>query len=364
MTDRQKVYTKVVKTLKQMMEMSHQGHLVTLAMMITGIVLSRNAQLSQMSSEVPVAAKEKSVEMRLRRWVKHGKIDADVIYMPFARQILASLANASLVLVMDGSQAGRGCMVLMVGVLYKKRALPIAWVAYKGKKGHTSAQRHIQALEKVLPLLPAGSEVVLLGDAEYDTTEMLVWVKANTDWQYVLRTSPQIYVQEGANSQPISAYPLAKGQLFHRHQVGFTQDATVLLNLIGWWGSRYKEPIFLVTNLANVYQACRFYRRRFQIETFFSDQKSRGFHIHKSHLSDPVRLGRMLVAACLAYIWMICQGLWVIASNHSSLIDRTDRTDKSLFRLGLDWIKYALKRNLHIEPIFWFQPLAGLENVR
>lgn len=38
--------------------------------------------------------------------------------MPFARQILASLANAPLVLVMDGSQAGRGCMVLMVGVLY------------------------------------------------------------------------------------------------------------------------------------------------------------------------------------------------------------------------------------------------------
>ena len=146
-TDRRKVYTKVVKTLKQMMEMSHQGHLVTLAMMITGIVLSRDAQLSQMSSEVPVAVKEKSVEMRLRRWVKHGKIDADVIYMPFARQILASLANALLVLVMDGSQAGRGCMVLMVGVLYKQRALPIAWVAYKGKKGHTGAQRHIQALE-------------------------------------------------------------------------------------------------------------------------------------------------------------------------------------------------------------------------
>jgi hypothetical protein len=364
MTDRQKVYTKVVKTLKQMMEMSHQGHLVTLAMMITGIVLSRNAQLSQMSSEVPVAAKDKSVEMRLRRWVKHGKIDADVIYLPFARQILASLANAPLVLVMDGSQAGRGCMVLMVGVLYKKRALPITWVAYKGKKGHTSAQRHIQALEKVLPLLPSGSEVVLLGDAEYDTTEMLVWLETHTDWQYVLRTSPQIYVQEGPNSQPISAYPLAQGQLFHRHQVGFTQDATVSLNLIGWWGSRYQEPIFLVTNLPNAYQACRFYRRRFQIETFFSDQKSRGFHIHKSHLSDPVRLGRMLVAACLAYIWMICQGLWVSASNKTSLIDRTDRTDKSLFRLGLDWIKYALKRNLHFEPVFWFQPVAVVENVR
>ena len=66
----------------------------------------------------------------------------------------------------------------------------------------------------------------------------------------------------------------------------------------------------------------------------------------------------MLVAACLAYIWMVCQGLWVIASNNTGLIDRTDRTDKSLFRLGLDWINYALKRNLHFEPVFWFQPVA------
>ena len=364
MTDRQKVYTKVVKTLKEMMEMSHQGHLVTLAMMITGIVLSRNAQLSLISSEVPIAAKDKSIEMRLRRWVKHEKIDADVIYMPFARQILAALAMSPLLLVMDGSQAGRGCMVLMVGVLYKKRALPIAWIVYKGKKGHTTAQRHIQVLEKVLPLLPSESEVVLLGDAEYDTTEMLVWVQANTHWQYVLRTSPQIYVQEGQNSQPIGAYPLAKGQVFHRNQVGFTQDATVSINLIGWWGSRYEEPIFLITNVPNAYQACRFYRRRFQIETFFSDQKSRGFNIHKSHLSAPVRLGRMLIAACLAYIWMVYQGLWVIASKNTGLIDRTDRIDKSLFRLGLDWLKCALKRNLHFEPIFWFQPEEGVVNVR
>ena len=363
MTDRQKVYTKVVKTLKEMMEMSHQGHLVTLAMLITGIVMGRNAQLSQISAEVPADAKDKSVEMRLRRWVKHAGIDPDIIYMPFTRQILEALSGSPLILVMDGSQAGRGCMVLMVGVLYKKRALPIAWIAYKGKKGHTTAQRHIQALEKVLPLLPDDSKVVLLGDAEYDTTEMLLWMKKHTNWQYVLRTSPQIYVQEGQNSQPIGNYPLSKGQLFHRQQVGFTQDAVISLNLIGWWASRYDDPIFLVSNIANPYQACRFYRRRFQIETFFSDQKSRGFHIHKSHLADPARLSRLLIAACLAYIWMICQGLWVIVSNNVGLIDRTDRMDKSLFRLGLDWIKCALKRNLHFEPVFWFQPVELSANV-
>ncbi len=40
MTDRMKVYTQVLKTLKGQLSMFHQGYLVTLAMMITGIVMS------------------------------------------------------------------------------------------------------------------------------------------------------------------------------------------------------------------------------------------------------------------------------------------------------------------------------------
>ena len=363
MTDRHRVYTKVKKTLKRMMKLDHQGQVVTLAMMISGIVMSRHAQLSAMSSEIPTETKEKSIEMRMRRWVK-DEIDEEAVYMPFARQILEALFHLPLVLVMDGSQAGRGCMVLMVGVLYQRRALPIAWLAYKGKKGHTSAKRHKQVLEKVLPLLPEGSDVVLLGDAEYDTTEMLEWIENNTAWKYILRTSPQIYVQTNEGSQPIRDYPLEKGHLFYLNDVGFTQTSTVTLNVIGWWGSEYEEPIFLITNLKQAYEACRYYRRRFRIETFFSDQKSRGFHIHKSHLAEPARLSRLLIAACLAYIWMIIQGLHVIAENKLSLIDRTDRRDKSLFRLGLDWIKYALKHSLDFHPAFHFLPLETLLHVR
>src|SRR6266545_3916156 len=184
MTDRYRGYTKVKKMLKQMMKLNHQGQVVTLARMVSGIVMSRNAQLSAMSSEIPTETKEKSIEMRMRRWVKEDQIDVEAVYMPFARQILEALSHLPLVLVMDGSQAGRGCMVLMVGMLYQKRALPIAWLVYKGKKGHASAERHIQALEKVIPLLPKESQVILLRDAEYDTTEMLVWIKKNTSWQY------------------------------------------------------------------------------------------------------------------------------------------------------------------------------------
>ena len=54
----------------------------------------------------------------------------------------------------------------------------------------------------------------------------------------------------------------------------------------------------------------------------------------------------------------------IIVSNNVGLIDRMDRIDKSLFRLGWDWIKCALKRNFHFEPVFWFQPVEFPANVR
>ena len=65
------------------------------------------------------------------------------------------------------------------------------------------------------------------------------------------------------------------------------------------------DPIFLVTNFELPDEAVYWYKKRFQIETFFSDEKSRGFYLHKSHLSDPQRLSTLMIAACLAYLWIV-----------------------------------------------------------
>lgn len=93
MTDRQRVYTEVVRTLKDLMRTQKQGHVVTLAMMITGIVMSKKAQLSVMSSEVPHWAKSASIEKRMQRFVKNEHIAVQTYYMPFAKALIAALAR-------------------------------------------------------------------------------------------------------------------------------------------------------------------------------------------------------------------------------------------------------------------------------
>jgi len=57
---------------------------------------------------------------------------------------------------------------------------------------------------------------------------MIDWVETNTSWEYVLRTSPQIYVQTKEHNQPIRDYPLEQGQVLSLQNVGFTQTPSSL----------------------------------------------------------------------------------------------------------------------------------------
>src|SRR5438094_6348149 len=90
------------------------------------------------------------------------------------------------------------------------------------------------------------------------------------------------------------------------------------------------------------------YKKRFRIETFFSDQKSRGFNIQKSHITDPQRLPRLLIASCLDYIWLEYLGSLCQKDEWQSIIHRKKRCNLSMFQLGLRLHDHFLNEELPI----------------
>ncbi len=123
--------------------------------------------------------------------------------------------------------------------------------------------------------------------------------------------------------------------------------------LLCCWAKGYQKPLYLVSNMATAEEACRLYQKRFRIETFFSDQKGRGFHIHQSHISDPQRLSRLFIAACLAYIWMVYVGSLGEKDGWRERIHRRKRCDLSLFQLGLRLLEHFLNEELPIPVQFY-----------
>jgi len=357
-SDNRRVYRTIRTAIRQLYPTEPKGNfarnLNTLTALIAGIVQAKSCQLPAIAGHAPDMAKPDSRVKRYSRWIYNKRVKYELYFLPFVRPILASLAKIRpLVLVMDGSEVGHHCMALMVSVIYQKRALPVAWTVVSGSKGHLSEAIHLKLLEQLKTVMPADHPAIFLGDGEFDGIELQAALQA-LGWSYACRTAKNVQLYEAGELFSFADLMLSPGDCLEIPAVQFTRQAYGPVMVIGWWKKGFKDPIYLVTNFELVEEACYWYSKRFQIETFFSDQKSRGFNLHKSHLFDPVRLARLMLATCLAYIWMIYLGITAKQENWVPIIHRTDRCDWSLFHLGLGLLEHLLNEDLPIPVAFNF----------
>ena len=68
----------------------------------------------------------------------------------------------------------------------------------------------------------------------------------------------------------------------------------------------------------------------------FGDFKSNGADLEMSCLKHFQRLSRLTLAVALLYLWTVAFGSLVIKRGLRGLVDRADRRDLSIFRIGLD----------------------------
>lgn len=331
-------------------------HLLTLAALITGIVGSRRTNLPEIASKAPDRAKADSRVKRYSRFLKNERVTYESFFLPFIENLMEALSKQGpLCIVFDGSALGRESVVLMASVIYKKRALPLAWIVRRGKKGHFSSAVHLELVEALRSLVPEQAEVVFLGDGEFDSTALQETLSQAT-WHYVLRTAKDtLLVPEGEGSEAFlfkEAYPLLEQTWASLPGMFFTAIRYGPVHAVVWHERGHREAVYLVTNLELAYEACQWYKKRACIETFFSDQKSRGFHLHKSHLSDPARLSRLLIAACLAYVFVVYLGTLAKTEGWDRLVHRADRCDLSLFQLGLRLLDHMLNEGWPLRVAF------------
>ena len=164
----------------------------------------------------------------------------------------------------------------MVSVVYHGRALPLAWVVIKAKKGHFPQQTHCALLAHVQALLPQGAEVTFLADGEFDGIELQAALR-QLNWQYVCRTASNICITAAGIELHVADVAPKRGELLAVEPAWMTAERYGPVALLAIWEDAYAEPLYLVTNMQDLDAAYAAYRKRPHIETFFSDIKSRGF---------------------------------------------------------------------------------------
>lgn len=338
--------TKIRNSLKKMLGKKHLSgnvlrRLEVLGSMVSGVLLQGSSRLSDMARSNPDQKQQASKEKQMSRWLQSGYTSYSVHYLPYIEALLKNLSRAGeLVFSIDGSTAGQGCMVLMFSVIYKKRAIPVVWHVVKARKGHLPEQAHRDLLKRLAEIVPADSQITIVGDGEYDGCDWQADI-LEYGWDYVLRTGVGrlIETEPGEVVKLGTMAPEAGQTSFMLYEVAFTNKKYGPVNVLIQHEKGYKDPIFLLTNLEFPGRISQLYKKRFKIETFFSDQKSRGFNIQRSKIGKPERLAKLLIATCLAYLLCILAGVKCLQSKFYPQVHRTDRCDLSLFSLGKRFIE-------------------------
>jgi hypothetical protein len=365
MSDAARLYRVVLRHLLKLISPDMLAeNCITLAMLITGILRSRSGQLKKIARAVQYAYKKESLVERFRRFVRNENIEVEVEYTPFNGKILKAVGQGPIILMVDSTKMGGRCICLMLSVYYKSRALPFAWLTFKGRKGHSSQATQLELFKRVKALLPENVPVILLGDGEFDGSEVVEWFETEAKWQYVCRTDHSNLIFYQGRWIALDQLPFKPGQEAFLEKVLFTKANQIgPVNILVVWHETKECHWFFVTNVETATEAKAWYTKRFTTETLFSDFKSRGFNLDDTGLWHPERVNRLVFAGSIAYFFTVVLGVKSIVSGAFRQLVRTDAFYHSLFQLGLIYLDHLLNECLDFPSLLDLPPPDTFEHV-
>jgi hypothetical protein len=351
------LYRSLHEYLMQRIPDDCESRLTNLIWLMMGIFQARSVQMKLAARKVPIRAKQLSIVKRFGRFLSNGSVNVREWYYPFASGMLRLAAvGGSIRLIIDASKVSAGHRLLMVSLAYRRRALPIAWTWVRSSRGHSTTAKQVKLLAYVQGVLPQGVKVCLVGDCEFDHP-LLIENLRFWGWDYALRQpGNHLVLPRGATTWlRLDGLGLRQGQTAWLGNVVLTRASPYPTHLVLHWQSGQKQPWFLATNLLHPAPTLRLYRLRMWIEEMFGDLKKHGFDLEMTHLRHFLRLSRLTLAVCLLFIWLVALGEFVLVNQLCGQVDRTDRHDLSIFRLGWDFLEDCLRL---FDPI----PIVAIPN--
>lgn len=290
-------------------------HIGALSDLTASVLTCRSVNSSEWISILPRQTGDpKSKERYISRTLSNKLIDPIKVMNGYVPEILQKLSSsgAVLILIMDQSKIADNFECLMVSVRFGKRAIPIAWkvVETQGPIGFDIQQELLNSLKK---MLPSNVAIFLAGDRFYGTSSLVKYCQ-NAGWSYRLRLKSTLILDHEGGEITTGEAALKKIEALLGARFNKT-DINTNIGIIHEKG--HPEPWIIAMDCKPSSYATLDYGMRWGIEPMFSDFKSKGFSITKTHLKHPDRIERLILILSIALYWAVSTGMEPEVSNHT-----------------------------------------------
>lgn len=341
-------YHTMIEKIQHIVPTGHAYRERNLAWFMTGIFYSRTVHTSIVANKIPGQAVRASRTRRLSRFLDNGEVRVREWYRPTATKLLAEAAKTGAIrLIIDATKVAQTHQLLMVSLAHRRRSLPIVWTWIRSAKGHSSERKQAALLKYVHDLTPANVTVIVTGDSEFTPLQALL---EKWGWYYALRQKGSHLFRQAVTDewQRVDSIVNSPGERAWLPDVELTKQHRHPCHLLAYWRRGEKVPWLLATNLPSDQLTIRHYKKRAWIEGMFGDFKGNGADLEASCLRHFLRLSRLTLVVALLYVWIFAFGTAVIKRGDRHFVDRTDRMDLSVFRIGYDMLERCLINKLPI----------------
>ncbi len=298
-----------------------QPQATVLALWSFGMVVAGSCGLPTVASFLAglLAKKDNTVRQQLREWYydaadKRGpqrqSLDVTTCFLDLLRWILAwwPAEEKRLALALDATSLGDQFTVLVLSVLYRGCAIPVAWTVVAAAKPGAWKPYWLELLSQCEQAIPTTWKVIVLADRGlyarwlFREVQRLGWhpfFRINsggkfrrpdaTEWQALTTLTPAIGAQWCGEVICFKNLPLA---------------CTLLVR----WDAPYTTPWLIVTDLTTEAANICWYALRAWIECAFKDTKRGGWHWQQTRITDPARATRFWLAIAVATLWVVSVG--------------------------------------------------------
>ena len=332
--------------------------LVNLVWAIVGVCLTHTIRLEAWSEILESRAQYAASRVRrFSRFLHNHAIDPKEWYKPLILSVLKDWPSDSKLYIALDTTALTPFVLIRVSLIYRGRAIPLAWRALRFPSTRVSFAEYQPILDQVYALIAEGMVVILLADRGFVDEELLTYVRTHR-WHIRLRLKGNTIVHL-PHRNPCQVRelcpPLGHASFFHN--IALLGTAISPLHLaVALPEDRPDDPWYVVSDEPTDLRTLDEYGLRFDIEEAFLDEKSGGFQLESSELATTDAIERLVLILAIATIHFTSIGLGVVQAKVRRFVDTHWDRGLSYLKIGWRWLRQCYRRGwLRFSP-FWLDP--------
>jgi hypothetical protein len=356
-----------------------------LAWWVLGAVLAQSACQSAVIAALLVWAPYHALRQRLREWLLDGadktapcavQIEVEACFAPLLRWVLTWWQGRELALAVDATAHREEVVALVVSVLYRGSAIPVAWAILPGNVPGPWLGPIRRLLGRLRPAVPVGWTVLVLADRGLWSPRLWRRIR-RLGWHPLLRIQRQTTITpDGGERRPAGTLVRPGEAWVGRGGLGWLKSRRLTVTLVAVWTAAQEEPWVVVTDLPPDRVGVSWYALRMWVELGFRALKGLGWQWQRSRRTDPARVARHWLVLAVASLGVLAHGTRVEDAEGLGLPPGRLRAPPAapararprrigLFRLGIQRLYHLLARGrlwgrLWLAPEPWPQPPPGL----